>query len=139
MKVQPYLFFDGCCDEALDFYKKSLSAEVVMLMRFKESPAQHDPKMVTPEMADKVMHAEFRVGETSIMASDGNCTGKANFQGFSLTIETATPSEAERLFAALADGGQIQMPLAETFFSPKFGMVVDRFGVMWMVMAQSKN
>jgi PhnB protein len=137
MKVEPYLFFDGRCDEALDFYKKSLGAEIVMLMRYKESPAPSDPKLVTPEMADKVMHSSFRVGETVIMASDGNCTGKANFQGFSLTIETASPSEAERLFAALADGGQVQMPLTETFFSPKFGMVVDRFGVMWMVMAQS--
>ncbi|MCC6696914.1 MAG: VOC family protein [Candidatus Hydrogenedentes bacterium] len=139
MYVQPYLFFDGRCDEALEFYMKGLGAEVLMLMRFKESPEPHDPKMVTPEMADKVMHACFRVGKTEILASDGHCTGSTNFQGFSLSITVPSPAEADRLFNALAEGGQVAMPLGQTFFSPKFGMVTDKFGILWMIMVAEKS
>ena len=131
MQVQPYLFFDGRCEEALDFYRKTLGATVEMMMRYKESP---DPGMCTPGIENKVMHSCFRIGDTAVMASDGRCTGKPSFQGFSLTVTAANDAEAERLFAALADGGQVQMPLEKTFFSSRFGMAADRFGVGWMVL-----
>ena len=130
MQVQPYLFFDGRCDEAIEFYRSALGAEVTMLMRFKESP---DPGMVAPGTEDKVMHASFRIGETTVLASDGRCQGAPSFQGFALSLTVPNEAEAERLFAALGDGGQVQMPLTKTFFSPRFGMVADRFGVSWMV------
>jgi PhnB protein len=130
MQIQPYLNFDGRCDEALNFYRAALGAEVIRLMRFKDAP---DPAMVSPASADKVMHASFRVGETTVMASDGRCKGQASFQGISLSLTVPNDSEAERLFAALADGGQVQMPLTKTFFSSRFGMIADRFGVSWMV------
>ncbi|MBI1775343.1 MAG: VOC family protein [Proteobacteria bacterium] len=133
MHVQPYLFFDGRCDEALEFYRKALGAEVLMLMRFKESPEPHPPGMIPPGAGDKVMHSCFRIGDTQVMASDGCCLGKPNFQGFSLSITAANEAEADRLFASLAEGGQVRMPLAKTFFSPRFGMVADRFGVTWMI------
>jgi PhnB protein len=139
MKVQSYLFFDGCCEEALEFYKEALGAKVDMLMRFKESPEPCDPNMVRPGSEDKVMHASFHVGDTMIMASDGNCHGKPEFQGFSLAVQTPTAADAEKKFAALADGGQVQMPLTKTFFSEKFGMVADRFGVSWMVLVEDKH
>ena len=133
MHIEPYLFFNGRCEEAIDFYKKALGAEVIMLMRFKESPEPPQPGMVPPGCEDKVMHASFRVGDTTVMASDGRCTGQTDFQGFCLSLTAANEAEAERKFAALAEGGQVQMPLAKTFFSPRFGMVADRFGVSWMV------
>jgi PhnB protein len=130
MQVQPYLNFDGRCDEALDFYAKAIGAKVGMLMRFKEAP---DKSMISPGNEDKVMHSQFQVGDTTIMASDGRCTGKPNFNGIALTISANTEAEADKLFNSLADGGQVQMPLAKTFFSPKFGMLADKFGVGWMV------
>ena len=130
MQVQPYLFYEGRCEEALAFYRGALGAEVTMLMRFKESP---DPGMVAPGTGDKVMHASFRIGETTVLASDGRCQGPASFQGFALSLTVPNEAEAERLFGALGDGGQVQMPMTKTFFSPRFGMVADRFGVSWMV------
>jgi PhnB protein len=130
MQVQPYLFFEGRCQEALDFYRQALGAEVTALMRFKESP---DPGMAQPGAEDKVMHASFRVGETTVLASDGRCGGHPSFQGFALSLAVGSESEANRLFAALVDGGQVIMPLTATFFSPRFGMTTDRFGVSWMV------
>jgi PhnB protein len=133
VKVEPYLFFDGRCDEALEFYRRVLRAEVTMLMRFKDSPEPHQPGMIPPGSENKVMHAGFRVGDTTLMASDGRCLGKPNFQGFALTLSVPSDAEAERLFAALGDGGQVQMPMSKTFFSSRFGMVADRFGVPWMV------
>jgi len=129
-QIQPYLFFDGRCDEAIAFYRRALGAEVTGLMRFKESP---DPGMVAPGTAEKVMHASLSIGDTTVMASDGRCEGRAKFEGFALSLTVPSESEADRLFAALADGGQVQMPLTKTFFSPRFGMVADRFGVSWMV------
>lgn len=135
MQVQPYLFFDGRCEEALEFYRAVLGAEVTMLMRFKENPDSPPPGMVPPGADDKVMHTSFRIGETEVMASDGRCTGKPSFQGISLSLSVPDAATADRLFAALADGGQVQMPLGKTFFSPRFGMVADRFGVSWMVIA----
>ena len=135
MLVQPYLMFDGRADEAIEFYRRVLGAEVQMLMRFKDSP---DPNMCAPGAGDKVMHACLRIGETSVMASDGRCQGQPNFQGFALSITASSVAEADRLFAALSDGGQVQMPLAKTFFSPRFGMAADRFGVSWMVYCDPK-
>jgi len=136
MLVQPYLFLDGRCEEAIEFYRKALGAEVDMLMRFKDSPTPPQPGMVPPGSENKVMHASLRIGDSMIMASDGRCLGKANFQGFSLSLTVADVSEAERKFALLADGGQVSMPLAKTFYSPSFGMLTDRFGMPWMVMAR---
>ena len=130
MDVIPYLFFDGRAEEALDFYRDALGAEVEAIHRFKDSP---DPTQIPPGASDKVMHVTFCIGDTTIMASDGHCHGTPNFQGFSLSLNVKTEAEAERFFAALSDGGKVQMPLAKTFFSPRFGMVNDRFGVSWMV------
>jgi len=134
MQVQPYLFFDGRCDEALEFYRKKLGAEVTMLMRFKESPEPAQPGMIPPGSEDKVMHASFRIGDTTVMASDGRCLGQPSFQGFALSLAVPSEAEADRLFTALAEGGQVHMPLTKTFFSPRFGMVADRFGVSWMIL-----
>jgi len=131
MQVQPYLFFDGRCEEAIEFYKKALGAEVSMLMRYKESPVPAG--MVPPGGENKVMHSALRIGDSTIMASDGRCLGKPSFQGFSVSLSVNTDAEAERLFKALSDGGQVQMALDKTFFSSRFGMVTDRFGVSWMV------
>ena len=130
MQVQPYLMFEGRCEEAIEFYRKALDAEVTMLTRFKDSP---DLQMCQPGAKDKVMHMSFRIGDTTLLASDGRCTGQPNFQGFSLCLTAPNDAEAERLFASLADGGQVQMPMAKTFFSSHFGMVADRFGVPWMI------
>ena len=132
--VQPYLFFNGRCEEAIEFYRQALGAEVGMLMRFKDSPEPHQPGMIPPGSENKVMHANFRVGDTQIMASDGRCLGKPNFDGFALSLTVPDEAEADRRFAALADGGKVQMPLARTFFSPRFGMVTDRYGVLWMIL-----
>jgi PhnB protein len=139
VQVQPYLFFDGRAEEAIEFYKSRLDAKVEMLMRFKDSPEAPPPGAVPPGSDNKVMHACLRIGDTAVMASDGNCAGKPSFQGFSLSITARDEAEAERRFASLADGGQVQMPLAKTFFSPRFGMVADRFGVSWMVIVQPKT
>jgi PhnB protein len=135
-QVQPYLFFEGRCQEALEFYRKALGAEVTGLMRYKDSP---DPTMVQPGSEDKVMHASFQIGETTVLASDGRCGGHPSFQGFALSLTAATEAEAERLFAAIVDGGQVIMPLITTFFSPRFGMITDRFGVSWMVYVAPKE
>ena len=136
MNVQPYLFFDGRCEEALEFYRSALGAEVTMLMRNNESPEPPPPGMVPPGSEKKILHASFRIGETTLMASDGHCQGKPEFKGFSLSITVASEAEADRVFAALGNGGQVQMPLSKTFFSPRFGMVADRFGVGWMVIVE---
>ncbi len=139
MALQPYLFFDGRCEEAIDFYRRALGAEVEMLMRFKESPEPPQPGMVPPGFDDKVMHASFRVAGSTVMASDGGgCPGgPAGFQGFALSLTVATETAADQVFAALADGGEVRMPLGKTFFAPRFGMVTDRFGVTWMVMVEA--
>ncbi len=133
MQVQPYLFFDGKCEEALDFYRRALDAKVVTLMRFKDNPEPPQPGMIPPGSENKVMHTSFRIGDTTLMASDGRNTGHPNFQGVSLSLTASSDAEAERLFAALQDGGKVQMPMTKTFFSSRFGMVADRFGVSWMI------
>ncbi len=133
MRVQPYLFFEGRAEEAVEFYRKTLGAEITMLMRYSESPEAQPPGMIPPGSENKVMHMSFRIGDTEVMASDGRCGGSSNFQGFSLSLTVATDAEAQQKFAALAAGGQVQMPLMKTFFSSQFGMVADRFGVSWMI------
>lgn len=133
MKVQPYLFFDGRCQEALDFYAQALGAKVEMLMRFKDNPEPSKAGCVGPGSENKVMHASFRIGETELMASDGMNSGKPVFAGFCLSVPATDEADAKRKFAALAAGGQVQQPLTKTFFSPSFGMVQDKFGVGWMV------
>ncbi len=136
MQVQAYLFFDGRCEEAIEFYKTALGAKVEMLMHFKDNPEPPQAGASPPAPADKVMHASLRIGDTAVMASDGRCLGKPAFQGFALTITAQSEAEADRLFAALSEGGQVQMPLTKTFFSPRFGMVADRFGVGWMIIVR---
>ncbi len=131
MHVQPYLFFEGRCEEALDFYQSALGAKVEMMMRYADAPPDSDAPSAPK---DKIMHAAFSVGDTSIMCSDGMCSGTPNFGGISLSIAAKDKAEAEKLFGGLGAGGQVQMPLAETFFSPAFGMVADKFGVSWMIM-----
>lgn len=133
MQIQPYLFFDGRCEEAIAFYQKAVGAKVEMLMRFKECPEPHQPGMIPPGAENKVMHAAVRIGDSMVLASDGRCLDKPAFQGFALSLTVKDEAEADRVFKALSDGGQVQMPLGKTFFSPKFGMVADRFGVAWMV------
>ena len=135
MSVQPYLFFGGRCEEALEFYRSALGAEVEMLSRFKDAP---EPGMAQPGMEDKVMHASLRIGETILMASDGRCDGEPRFDGFSLSIIVSNEEQAESVFNALAEGGEVTMPLEKTFWAPKFGMVEDRFGVGWMVSVEHK-
>jgi PhnB protein len=116
MQVQPYLFFNGRCEEAVEFYRKALGAEVTMLMRFKDSPEPLDPSRVPPGAENKVMHMSLRIGDTTIRASDGQCQGQPVFQGFALSLTVAKDGDADRVFTALADGGQVEMPLTKTFF-----------------------
>ncbi|HSV54719.1 MAG TPA: VOC family protein [Burkholderiaceae bacterium] len=134
MVVQPYLSFEGRAEEAINFYVKALGAEVTALMRYEDNQEVCNSGMVPPGSEKKVMHSAIRIGETTLMASDGGCKGNAKFEGISLSLSAATDKETERLFKALADGGQVQMPLDKTFFTSKFGMVADRFGVSWMVL-----
>jgi PhnB protein len=133
--IQPYIFFEGRCEEAIEFYKKALSAEVVVMLRFKDSPVGLPPG-IPPGSGNKIMHAQLRIGQTVLMLGDARNSGKPNFQGFSLSLSVSTPAEVDKAFGALADGGQVQMPLEKTFFSPRFGMVTDRFGLGWMVLVQ---
>ncbi len=130
--IEPYLFFGGRCEEALDFYRTALGAQVEILLRHKDSPEAPPPGMLPPGFENKIMHTTFRIGATTLMASDG-CQEGVSFSGFSLSLSVPTEAEADRAFAALADGGQVQMPLTKTFWSPCFGMLTDRFGVNWMI------
>jgi len=132
-QVQPYLFFNGRCEEAVEFYRRALGAEVTMLARFKDNPEPPPPGGIPPDSENKIMHVSFRVGDTTVMASDGGCNGEQKFEGFSLSLTVPDADAAERAFASLANGGRVEMPLTKTFFSPRFGMVEDRFGVSWMI------
>ena len=132
MNVQPYLSFEGRCEEAINFYKSTVGAKVEMMMRFKEAPADQQA-MISPESKDKVMHAALKIGEATVMASDGYCTGKSSFSGVSLALTADSPAEADKLFNALSKDGQVTMPMTETFFANRFGTCSDKFGVTWMV------
>jgi len=137
--VQPYLFFNGNCEQAVEFYRTALGATVEFMIRYKESPEPHPPGMLPPGFENKIMHTSFRIGETILMASDGCSLEKTKFEGFSLSISVPNEGEADRVFAGLANGGTIQMPLTKTFWSPRFGMVQDRFGIGWMVSVPGKQ
>jgi PhnB protein len=140
MQISPYLSFEGRCEEAIEFYRKALGAEVTRMMRFKDMPggnSENCPEGVTPGTENKVMHAEIRIGQSTVLLSDGRCQAPAKFHGIALTLEVPDAAVAQKVFAALADGGQVNMPLEKTFFSPAFGMVADRFGVGWMVIVRA--
>lgn len=137
MNVQAYLMFNGRTEEAIEFYKKAVGAEVTMLMRFREAPDQPPPGMVPEGWDDKIMHSSFKIGDAELMASDGCQSEDAGFNGISLALSLASPEQAETKFAALAEGGQVTMPLTKTFFSPAFGTLTDRFGVSWMIVVSS--
>lgn len=136
MQIQPYLFFDGRCEEAAEFYRQTVGAEVVFMMRFKDSPQPPPADSPAPD-PNKIMHMSLRIGETTLMASDGNCTGKPEFNGFSLAVSVKTVTDAERIFNSLAAGGRVQMPLTQTFFAQRFGMLADKFGLGWMIMTEA--
>lgn len=138
MHVQSYLMFDGRCEEAYEFYHKALGAEKTMMLRFSESPEPPPPGMVPPGAENKIMHMQFRIGDTVVLASDGRSQGHPKFEGISLTLTVGNEAEADKAFAALGDGGKVCMPLAKTFFSPRFGMVNDRFGVNWMIFVRAQ-
>lgn len=138
-QIQPYLFFGGRCEEAIEFYRDALDAEVVMLMRMHESPDPHPPGMMPPGSENKIMHACLRVGDATFMMSDGCCSGETNFDGFSLSLTLPNESQVDRAFAALAEGGEVRMPPGKTFWSPQFGMVADKYGVGWMLSVPIEN
>jgi PhnB protein len=137
MQVQLHVVFEGRCQEAIEFYRKALGAEVSFMMKFKDMPGPHPPGAIPPGSEDKVMHASVRIGESTVLMSDGRCTGQAGFQGIQLALQVKDTATADRLFVALSNGGTVQMPIGTTFWSPRFGMVADRFGVSWMVNAQA--
>ena len=130
MHVEPYLFFNGQAEQAIAFYREAIGAEVTLLMRYSDSP---DPAFCPPGAEDKVMHANLQIGDTTVMLSDGDCSGNPVFSGISLSIGLDDPARAREMFDALADGGQVTMPLEKTFWSPAFGSLLDRFGVAWMI------
>lgn len=134
MNVNPYLSFEGRCEEAIEFYKAALGAKVEMMLRFEESPDK-TPGMCAAGSEKKIMHSSLRIGDSVIMASDGRCAGQTNFHGIAMSLSVKTAAEAQKCFAALSEGGTVQMPITKTFFSPSFGMAQDKFGVGWMVMA----
>ncbi len=137
MNVQTTLNFFGRTEAALHFYGRALDAETLFLMRFRDCP---DPTQARPGLADKIFHATFRLGTTVIMASDCGCERAADapaFAGFSLALRAETPEQAERYFAALSDGGQVQIPLRKTFFAERYGIVSDRFGLSWKIMVET--
>ena len=134
MKVQPYLNFEGRCEEALEFYKKAVGAKVDMMMRCKDAP---EPSQISPGLENKILHSSFTIGSSMIMATDGYNKNNANFEGISLALSATNEGEAKRLFDALAEGGEVRMPLTKTFFSPAFGMLADKFGVPWMVVVEA--
>jgi len=131
--LQPYLFFEGRAEEAIAFYRQSLGAEVEMILRYGESPEPPSPDKVPPAMLSKIQHASLRIGGSTVSLSDGRCSGTPDFRGFAVTLVMQEGADVERTFTALSDGGHVVQPLIETFFTPRFGMVVDRFGVMWML------
>ena len=133
--VQSYLNFSGRCEEAVEYYRKALGAEVEMMLRFSDNPEPSKEGCVGGQPpSDKIMHTSFRIGGTTVMASDCECSGNPEFKGFSLSLSTANEADCNKYFDALADGGKVTMPLEKTFWSPRFGVVTDRFGISWMVM-----
>ena len=136
--IQSYLFFSGRCAEAVEFYRQALGAVVELSIRYKESPEPPPPGMMPPNWGNKIMHTSFRIGQTTVMASDGCGPEPKGFQGFSLSLSVETEAEADRYFNALTEGGKVTMPLGKTFWSPRFGMLEDKFGIGWMVSVPGK-
>lgn len=134
MKVTPYLNFNGRAEEALNFYKDALGAEIGMVMRFKDAPPG-TPTMGAPP-GDKIMHSRMKIGDTVVFASDGRCSGAAEFKGATFSLDAKDDADATRLFNALSPGGKVTMPLAPTFFASSFGMVTDKFGIPWIIIAE---
>lgn len=139
MHIQPYMNFDGRCEEAINFYRTAVGAQVQMMMRFSDSPQPVDPQMVPPGNENKIMHASIKIGDSVINGADCMCGGKPNFEGITLTLNAATDAEAERVFHALAEGGKVQQPLIKTFFASSWGVLVDRIGVSWMVIVMAQG
>ena len=135
MRVQPYLTFERRCEEALTFYQSALGAEILGMMRYKDSPLPEGAGARPPGFGEKIMHASLRIGDSELLASDGCCSGDTAFKGVSLSITLPDPAQASRIFAALAQGGEVLVPMTETFFAQRFGMVADRFGLTWLVLA----
>lgn len=135
MHIEPYLQFDGRAEEAAEFYQKAVGAKVEMLLRFSQAPDQPPPGMLPPDSGNKVMHMQLRVGSTALLGSDGACGGKPGFGGVDLALQVATPEEARRMFDGLSQGGAVRMALGKTFFSDAYGIVTDKFGVGWMIVA----
>jgi PhnB protein len=135
MQVQPYLFFPGTCEKAVEFYRTALGAEVLMLSRYGDSPDPATGEHCKPEDMNKVMHASFKIGDSVIMASDDPMNPDVKIQGVSLSLTVSSDDEAKQVYDKLAEGGQAAMPITKTFFASSFGMVVDQFGVSWMVVA----
>jgi PhnB protein len=133
MHIQPYLFFEGRADEAIDFYQKTLGAKLVMRLRFKDNPEGGPPN---PSIAENVMHARLEIGDSVLLLSDGHGPEGPRFQGFSLTLSVKSDAEVDRLFAALSEGGSVMQAPMKTFFSPRFAMAADRFGVMWIILVE---
>ncbi|MBX3442104.1 MAG: glyoxalase/bleomycin resistance/extradiol dioxygenase family protein [Planctomyces sp.] len=137
--VQPYLYFNGRCAEAMERYQQVLGAVVEFSMTFREAPQPHPPEFLPADWDDKIMHASVRIGSSRLMMSDGMCADAQKFDGFAMAATAPTTADADRLFAELADGGAVTMPLETTFFSPRFGMLIDRFGVHWMVVVEQQQ
>ena len=135
MHIEPYLQFDGRAEEAAEFYQQALGATVEMMLRFSQTPDQPPPGMLPPNSENKVMHMALRIGNTTLLGSDGACRGKPSFGGVDLALQVASPEEARRMFDGLAQGGTVRMALGRTFFSDAYGIVTDRFGVGWMIVA----
>lgn len=136
--IQPYLFFDGKCEEALEFYKHALGAKVGQVFRYKDSP-EKPPGGLPPGSENKIMHASFQVGESVVLVSDGHCKGNPKFEGCSLSLNLKSEAEVDKTYQALSEGGQAQMPPTRTFFSARFGMLIDKFGVMWMLLVTPQH
>jgi PhnB protein len=136
--IQPYLFFRGRCEEAISYYKEKLGAEVIMMLRFKDNPEKPGPASVPSALDQKIMHASLRIAGATIMLSDGMKSGPVDFHCMALSLSVASEAEADRLFNALASDGTVEMPMAKTFFAPRFGSVADKFGVSWMIMVEPK-
>jgi PhnB protein len=130
MRVEPYLFFEGKAEEAINFYRKVVDAKDVQIMRYKDSP---EPGHCPTADTNKIMHAAIHIGETLVMLSDGNCTGQPKFDGIALSLSVKTDADADRYFANLSEGANVILPITKTFFSSRFGMLKDKFGVMWMI------
>jgi PhnB protein len=130
MQLNPYLFFTGNCKEAFTFYEKVLGGKIIAMMTHKETPAAEHTK---PEWQDKIIHARMTFGDQVLMASDAPPEHHRPMQGFSVSLTVQEPAEADRIFKAFSEGGHVTMPIEETFWAHRFGMLVDRFGTPWMI------